>query len=128
MAYVNDASLEGFRRFYVVRNHSRGFVRAWHGHRFERKMVTVVSGAALVCCVRVDDWVRPSVDLAVDRYVLSAESPSVLSIPAGFANGSMTLTSDAALCYFSDAPIESAGEDDIRFPAHYWDAWAVSER
>lgn len=128
VAHVNEASLEGFVRFYLVRNHVQGFVRAWHGHRAERKKVTVVSGAALVCCVRVDDWESPCDDLVVDRYVLSADMPAVLSIPGGYANGSMSLTPGTTLCYFSDAPIEKAGNDDIRFPARYWDPWHVQER
>jgi len=27
------------RRFYTVSNHQQGFVRAWHGHKFESKYV-----------------------------------------------------------------------------------------
>lgn len=87
-----------------------------------------MSGAALVCCVRVDDWENPSPDLSVNRYVLSAESPAVLSIPGGYVNGSMSLTPDTTLCYFSDVPIERAGGDDVRFPARYWNPWEVQER
>lgn len=128
VAFVNDASLYGFRRFYVVRNHSRKFVRAWHGHRRERKLITVMSGTALICCVAVDDWDNPSPSLEVHRYVLSAERPAVLSVPGGFANGSMNLTDETAVCYFSDTSIEEASMDDVRFPARMWDPWSVIER
>lgn len=128
VGHVNAASLDGFVRFYLVRNHRPGFVRAWHGHRHERKLVTVVSGAALVCCVRIDDWDRPSEDLTVDRYVLSSDAPAALLVPGGYVNGSMSLTPDTTLCYFSDVPIEQAGNDDIRFPAHRWDPWEIVER
>jgi len=111
-----------------VRNHTRNFVRAWHGHRHERKWVTVLSGAALICCIAVDDWDNPSKDLSVQRFVLSEGNPALLEIPGGFVNGSMSLTDGAAICYFSDSLINSAAEDDIRFDARFWDPWEVQER
>lgn len=128
VAFVNEFDLEPVRRFYVVRNHNYGFVRAWHAHRRERKFVTVVQGAALVCCVRIDDWNDPSPDLPVERHVLAAEAPAVLAIPAGFANGFMSLTDDAAILFFSSTPLDASLGDDVRFPARHWDPWHVEER
>ena len=84
---MNEANLSGFVRFYLVRNNVRSFVRAWHGHQRERKLVSVVAGAALVCCVKIDDWTSPSADLEVHRFVLSAEKPAVVSIPPGLPTG-----------------------------------------
>jgi len=128
VAHVNDFDFANVRRFYVVDNHRTGFVRAWHGHRNESKSVTVVLGAALVCCVEIDDWEHPSPDLHVHRFVLSAEAPAVLAIPPGFANGFMTLTDGARVAFFSSATLEESGSDDVRFPARYWDPWSLSER
>lgn len=128
VGFVNDLDLAPVRRFYTVTNHRSGSVRAWHGHRRERKFLTVVQGAALACCVRVDDWDDPSPELAVSRFVLSGATPAVLSIPAGFANGFMTLTEGAVLMFFSDAPLEQSLADDVRFPARYWDPWQIEER
>jgi dTDP-4-dehydrorhamnose 3,5-epimerase len=128
VAFVNEFDLEPVRRFYVVTNHQRGFVRAWHAHRHERKFVTVVQGAALVCCVRVDDWERPSQDLPVERFVLAAATPAVLTIPEGYANGFMSLTDDAAILFFSSSTLEESMGDDVRFPARHWDPWHVEER
>jgi dTDP-4-dehydrorhamnose 3,5-epimerase len=60
--------------------------------------------------------------------VLSAKKPSILEIPAGFANGFMTLTPDTIVCFFSSATLDESAADDIRFPARLWDPWAVEER
>ena len=128
IAFVNDFDLAPARRFYVVRNHRSGFVRAWHAHRHERKFVTVLSGSALVCCVPVDDWDDPSPDQPVSRFVLSAQEPSVLEVPPGFANGFMTLTDDAAVVFFSSSTLEESHGDDVRFPPRLWDPWQVEER
>lgn len=128
VAFVNGADLAQFSRFYLVRNHAQHFVRAWHGHKHERKLVSVVVGSALICCVKIDHWENPSPTLNVYRYVLSEKRPAVLSVPPGFANGSMSLTADTAICYFSDTAIEDAHSDDFRFPARAWDPWRVVER
>jgi dTDP-4-dehydrorhamnose 3,5-epimerase-like enzyme len=128
VGFVNDFDFSGVKRFYTVRNHHRGFVRAWHGHRQEAKYVTVVAGAALVAAVQVDDWQRPSKSLEVVRYVLSAARPRVLFIPPGHANGFMSLTDDARVMFFSTATLAESQGDDIRFDARYWDVWTIEER
>ncbi len=126
--FANDLDLRNCRRLYFVENFSVGTVRAWHAHRHERKWVMAVSGAALACCVKVDDWESPSADALVHRYVLDANLNSILAVPEGYANGAMSLAPQTKLLYLSDASLEASLEDDIRFPARYWDPWQVAER
>lgn len=128
VSFVNDFDFAGVKRFYTVANHRAGFVRAWHAHRREAKYVTVTRGAALVGAVRVDEWEAPSRDARVHRHVLSAQRPSVLYIPAGYANGFMSLTEDATLMFFSTSTLEESRGDDVRYDARHWDIWAVAER
>ena len=70
VGFVNEFGFGDVKRFYTVSNHAAGFVRAWHGHRREAKYVLAVSGAALVCCVEIDDWESPSRELVVQRFVV----------------------------------------------------------
>ena len=126
--FANGLDLSNCRRFYFVENFSVGTVRAWHAHRNERKWVLAVSGAALACCVEIDNWESPSTDTDVHRFVLDASNPSVLSVPAGYANGAMSLVPQTKLLYLSDASLDASLDDDIRYPARYWDPWDVAER
>lgn len=128
VAFVNDFDFAGVKRFYTVSNHTRGFVRAWHGHKQEAKFATVIAGSMLVCCVRIDDWNQPSPDLDIKRFVLSDISPAVLYIPAGYANGFMSLTEGAKITFYSTATLQESLNDDIRFDARYWNPWSVEER
>jgi dTDP-4-dehydrorhamnose 3,5-epimerase len=128
VGFVNDFTFDKVKRFYSVRNHKPYFVRAWHAHKREAKYVTVVQGAALIAAVKIDNWENPSKDSKVSRYVLSDNKPSVLYIPAGYANGFMNLTDNAKLMFFSTSSIEESKGDDFRFDARYWDAWQVVER
>jgi len=128
VAFVNGFNFEGVKRFYLVSNHRAGFVRAWHAHRREAKYVIVVQGSAIVAAVSIDNWERPTKNAEVHRYVLSSGKPSVLFIPAGYANGFKSLTPDVKLMFFSTSSMEEAREDDVRYDADYWDPWKVIER
>ena len=128
VAFANHFSFDGVKRFYIVSNHRQGFIRAWHGHKREAKYVTAVHGISLVCAVKVDNWDDPAKDAKIYRHVLSSEKPTVLFIPAGFANGFMSLSQDAKLIFFSTSTVDESRSDDIRFDAHYWDPWTVIER
>jgi dTDP-4-dehydrorhamnose 3,5-epimerase-like enzyme len=138
VSYVNafDPLVLGIRRVYTVENHRQGFIRAWHGHEHEDKWVTVVTGAALICAavlVREDtdrygicgQWSPSS---ATHRMVVSASEPAFVHIPAGHANGFMSLTQDAKLMFFSNKPLEDAAGDDIRLPWDYWNLWEIEQR
>ncbi len=128
VSFVNDFNFSGVKRFYMVTNHRAGFVRAWHAHRHESKYITVARGAAVIGAVKIDKWENPSKDSQVDRYVLSAEKPSVLYVPAGYANGFMSLTEDATVVFYSTASLQESQGDDVRYDARYWDIWQVTER
>ena len=128
VSFVNDFNFSDVKRFYIVENHKQGFVRAWHAHKNEAKYVMVVKGSAVIGAVQIDDWDNPSKDLKVNRYVLSEKNPSVLYIPAGFANGFMSLSNDTKIIFFSTSELKDSLNDDIRYDAHYWEAWEVEER
>lgn len=128
VAYVNGFNFAGVKRFYVVSNHRSGFIRAWHAHKNEAKYVLVISGAALVGAVKINDFESPDKSAKTHRFVLSSKNPAVLFIPAGFANGAMTLVPGTHIIYFSTSSLEETKGDDYRFDARYWDIWNVEER
>ena len=117
---VNDFNFGGIKRFYVVENHQQGFVRAWHGHKKESKYVYVVSGSALICAVKLKDLeelvqIVPE-EITVHKQILSSKIPKIFYIPAGYANGFMTLEPNTKIMFFSTATLEESKKDDIRFP------------
>lgn len=128
LSFVNEFDFAGVKRFYLVSNHERGFVRAWHAHKKEAKFVFVASGAAIVGAVKIDDWSNPSKALPVKRFVLSGDKPAVLHIPAGYANGFKTLAEGTKVFFFSTTTLEESQGDDYRFDSRLWDCWQVVER
>ena len=128
IGFVNDFNFKDVKRFYMIKNHKEGFPRAWHGHKKEAKYVMVLSGSLLIGAVKIDDWEKPSKDLKPERFVLSEHKPSVLYIPAGYANGFMSLSTNTKAIFYSTSTLEESLKDDIRYEARYWDIWQVQER
>jgi dTDP-4-dehydrorhamnose 3,5-epimerase len=128
LAFANTFDFRGIKRFYTVSTHRAGTVRAWHGHKLESKHFFATGGALLVCCVAVDNWSKPSKTLPIRRFVLSERRPAVLEIPAGYANGFMSLTDGSGIIVFSTATLAESESDDFRFPARYWDPWSTQDR
>lgn len=128
VSFVNDFNFADVKRFYMIQNHQTGFVRAWHGHKKEAKYFYVVDGDALICGIKIDDWERPSKELKVEKFVLSARTPSILYLPAGYANGLMSLSPNTKIIVFSASTLQDSLGDDIRFEARYWNPWTIEER
>jgi dTDP-4-dehydrorhamnose 3,5-epimerase-like enzyme len=49
-------------------------------------------------------------------------------IPAGYANGFMTLTESAKVMFLSTSSLEESAGDDFRFDARLWNPWNIEER
>jgi len=128
ISFVNDFNFKDIKRFYIVENHKQGFVRAWHAHKKEMKYVMMIKGSALIGAVKIENWENPSKDSIPEKFVLSYQKPGILYVPAGYANGFMSLTPDAKIIFFSSSSLEEGKGDDFRYPARYWDIWQVEER
>jgi dTDP-4-dehydrorhamnose 3,5-epimerase len=128
LGFINGFDISSFKRFYIVENHSKDFIRAWHGHLKEAKAIIVTKGVAIVCAVKMDDPITPSKNNEVIRKVISATSTSAFYIPAGYANGFMTLSDDAQILVFSSTTLEESQGDDYRFEFDYWNPWEIVPR
>jgi dTDP-4-dehydrorhamnose 3,5-epimerase-like enzyme len=123
VAFHNSVDLASWTRFYLVSNHRVGFIRAWHGHRNERKLVIPIIGTFLISCVQIDDWGNPSKNLKTSQFILSSTNPRSLYIPNGYANGFKSLTQASTLMFLSSSSLQESLSDDIRFPWNYWNPW-----
>lgn len=128
LSFINDFQLEGYKRFYIVDNHSAGFIRAWHGHLLEDKAVLCLSGAALIGVVPISETGGHIERSVAKTYTLSHEIPSILKIPRGHANGFKSLTSDCKLLFFSSSTLEESQGDDYRFAYDAWNVWEEKYR
>jgi dTDP-4-dehydrorhamnose 3,5-epimerase len=120
LSFVNDFNFEGVKRFYQVENHRAGFIRAWHGHIKEGKYVYVTEGSILIAVLPITIEGDKAVcdETKIKSFTLSAKKPSILWIPAGYANGFKTLTPNTKVIFFSTSTLEESNGDDYRFESN----------
>ena len=123
LTYFNGIDLSIWKRFYLVKNHRQGYVRAWHGHQKEAKLIIPIAGSSLIGTVQITDWEKPSRDSKVITFVASADQPNPIFIPEGYANGFKTLTDDGTLLILSSSTLAQSAKDDFRYPWDYWNCW-----
>ena len=128
LQYFNSVNLKKIKRFYVMSNHKSHFIRAWHAHKKESKIITIISGTALICAVKISNWTTPNKKSNIFRKVISSKKPEMIHIPRGFANGTMTLQKNTKLIFFSDSTLEESKNDDHRYPYDYWNPWDIIQR
>ena len=121
LRFVNDFDFTDVKRFYQVENHSKNYIRAWHGHQKEGKYVYVSKGSALIGAVDMKTE-------EIFKITLTSQSPSVLYIPPGYANGFKTLEDNTILMFFSTSTLEESRGDDIRFDYDKWNIWEENYR
>ncbi len=126
---LTDLHQRGIKRTYVVRNWSKGMVRAYHGHRKADTYMHVIKGAAKLVAISMDT--EPQAEGNPLVVVLTEHTPGILFIPAGYYNGSMTLEDDTRILVYSTLLLEDVKSDDYRAPAHHFNGdviWGVKSR
>lgn len=123
LSFVNDLNLADFKRFYTIQNSNEDMIRAWQGHRKERKIFFAISGSFIIATVKIDNWEEPNQDLLCQSYVLNESKPQALLIPAGFANGIKALEKDSILIVFSEFDLNDISGDDHRWELEYFKCW-----
>jgi len=118
--HINDFDFKGIKRFYVVENHRPGFVRAWHGHKYESKWALVVEGSVYFKVAKVSDFSNPDQITVGHHFTFNHNLPTILFIPAGWAHGYKTLTDKAKIIFFSDKTLEQSQKDDFRWQWNYF--------
>ena len=126
VAFVNDFNLAPVKRFYLITHPNTDIVRAWQGHKIERKWFYCTKGSFEIKVVKIDDWANPSKELVIESYILTATKSQVLAVSEGCATGIRAMEMDSSLMVFSDKTLDEAKNDDYRFDKDYWFNWETS--
>jgi dTDP-4-dehydrorhamnose 3,5-epimerase-like enzyme len=123
IAFANDFDLSPIKRFYRISHPNTDIIRAWQGHKIERKWFYCVQGTFEIKVIKIDNWDVPSKELNINTYILNSNNTQILAIKEGCCTAIRALENDASLVVFSDKTLEEAKNDDFRFDKNYWFNW-----
>lgn len=121
---LNSFDFEGVERFYVISHPDKSVVRAWHGHKFEKKWFYCLKGSFTLAFVRPDDWDNPSSDLEPQIFELSENDSKILCLPEGYANGIKAMEDGSTLLVYSGKKLPEAYSDSWRYDSSMWVDWS----
>jgi dTDP-4-dehydrorhamnose 3,5-epimerase-like enzyme len=101
-------------------------IRAWQGHKIERKWFYCTKGAFEIKVVEIDNWDNPSKDLLIKSHILDANNIQILAVKEGCCTAIRALENNASLMVFSDKTLDEAKGDDFRFDKNYWFNWEIT--
>jgi len=118
--HINNFDMSVIKRLYIIENEASRPTRAWHGHRTESKWFYVIKGSFKIGIVKPDNWENPSPDLKVESILLKENDHKIIHIPAGYANGFISLEKGSKLLIFSDTEVAKSNDDNIKFDMNTW--------
>lgn len=120
LTHFNEFGFEGVSRYYIITQHDTRVVRGWHGHQFECKWFQCIKGSFVLSFVKPDNWENPSPDLLPEVFHLKAPEPTLLCLPAGYANCVRATEPESLLLVYSGKPLDEAKLDSWRWEPTMW--------
>ena len=128
LRFSNELTFKGIKRFYIVHNYNKNFVRAWHGHLKEEKFIGCIKGPFQISAVKLNNIKKPNKKNKIFNFFLNQSNSNFVYIPKGYANGSMSLEENSELLIFSTSSLKESLKDDIRYKSDYWNPWKIISR
>lgn len=120
LKFINSFDLNDIRRMYIIEPSDTNTIRAWQGHKLERKYFYASKGKFTIGLVQIIDWDNPNEETKPEFFELDAERPMILCIPGGYANGIKAQVSGSQLTVFSSSTLEEASKDEFKFSVDFW--------
>lgn len=120
LRFVNDFHFSDVKRFYFINHPDISVIRAWQGHRLEKKYFYPVKGSFVVAWVKINDFDNPSKDLIPEYHILSSTNSEIITVPKGYANGIKALEPNSEIIVFSDMSLDESLKEKIRYPSDWW--------
>lgn len=125
LRYVNEENPENYKRFYLISHPDTNIVRAWQGHKIEKKSFFVVKGSFMIAVVQPLNFEYPSLSEKPEFFNMKDEDNLFLKIPGGSYTGIKALVPDSVLLVFSGTTLEESKKDDFRLPRDTWVNWQI---
>ncbi|MFT5738255.1 MAG: dTDP-4-dehydrorhamnose 3,5-epimerase-like enzyme [Maribacter sp.] len=126
LSFFNTFDLSEVQRMYQIEPANEQIIRAWQGHKVEKKWFYCVQGSFIINIVKVTNFEHPSTDVIINQNIISAHTPNVLYVEGGYASGIKATSPNSKVLVFSNLSVEASKNDDYRFKADFWKAnWEI---
>jgi dTDP-4-dehydrorhamnose 3,5-epimerase-like enzyme len=117
--YNNEFNATEIKRMYTIQNNTTDFVRAWQGHKIEKRWFTAIQGSFEIKLIQIDNWENPNKDSEILTYILETKSLHVLCTPNGYLNSIQAKEENSKLLAMSDYQLGEIN-DEYKFEPNFF--------
>lgn len=118
--YNNAFNALDIKRIYTIENNSIEYIRAWQGHRIERRWFSAIQGSFEIKLIKIDDWENPPKNPKVFSATLDDKQLDTLCVPQGYVSSIQALEENSKLLAMSDYLLGEV-DDEYRFESDYFE-------
>ncbi len=122
LSFFNTLDLTEVKRMYQIEPLNKSAIRAWQGHKLEKKWFYCLQGSFIINLVKVTDFENADRDATSSQHIIEASKPSVLLVEGGYASGIKANAPHSKVLVFSNFTLKESQNDDYRFSEDYWNA------
>lgn len=119
ITYNNDFDLSQIKRIYTIENHSIDFIRGWQGHEIEQRWFACMKGSFEISVIVVDDFIYPSREVTIQKYLLKDDVLTYLHIPSGCITAIQAKEENSKLLVLADYGLGEIN-DEYRYSVDYF--------
>ena len=121
--FVNEKIPGNYKRFYLITPANTAVIRAWQGHKFEKKAFYALTGSFIIAVVKPTHFEVPGDDEIPEFFELTKDNNALLNVPGGCYTGIKSKVADSILLVLSEFDLEGSKADDYRQPPSKWVNW-----
>jgi dTDP-4-dehydrorhamnose 3,5-epimerase len=122
LSFFNTLDLSQIKRMYQIEPANEGIIRAWQGHKIEKKWFYCLQGSFIINLAKVTNFEDPDTDALISHHIITARTPTVLYVEGGYASGIKAIEPSSKVLVFSNLTAEASKNDDYRFKEDFWKA------
>jgi len=120
VSFNNAFDASEIKRIYFIENKNTAIIRAWQGHKIEKRWFSAVQGSFIIKLIKIDNWDSPSNNLIPEIFTLDATDLKILYVPQGYATSIQALEEKSKLMVMVNFLIGET-KDEYRFNSDYFD-------
>ncbi|TXK77871.1 WxcM-like domain-containing protein [Mesonia sp. K4-1] len=107
------------KRIYTIENKELEFIRAWQGHKIEKRWFSVIQGNFEIKLIRINNWQEPDPKSEIITFQIDDKGLHILYVPPGFVTSIQALAENSKLLAMSDYMLGEVA-DEYRFKENYF--------
>jgi dTDP-4-dehydrorhamnose 3,5-epimerase-like enzyme len=119
ITFNNNFDAAQIKRIYTIENVNTTTIRAWQGHKIEKRWFTAIKGSFEIKLIKIDNWENPNKNSEVSSITLNNKNLDTLYIPNGYLNSIQAKEENSKLLAMSDHQLGEIN-DEYRFEPNYF--------